>query len=137
MSEPEVELVGGNVTPVVRVGDTVRRAMGPWSGAVHALLRHVEAVGFDGAPRVLGVDQRGREILTFVAGEVGHYPLSGWMWSDAVLGAVGRLLRRYHDATVGFEPPAGAAWRMVYPDPARHEVICHNDVAPYNAVFRD
>jgi hypothetical protein len=137
MPDLETTLSGGNVTPVVRIGDTVRRQTGPWSEAVHALLRHLEAAGFAGAPRFLGLDDRGREILTFLPGEVGHDPRPEWMWSDDVLDAVARLLRRYHDATVGFVPPAGAYWRMVYPDPTRHEVVCHNDVAPYNLVFRE
>ena len=53
----------------MRVGDTVRRATGPWTPAVHALLRHLESVGFDAAPRVLGVDERGREVLTYLEGE--------------------------------------------------------------------
>jgi hypothetical protein len=55
---------------VVRVGDTVRRPAGPWTPAVHALLDHLHQVGFEGAPRALGVDERGREILTFVPGVV-------------------------------------------------------------------
>jgi len=35
---------------------------------VHAVLRHLERAGFDGAPRVLGFDDRGREVLTFLDG---------------------------------------------------------------------
>ncbi len=27
-------------------------------------------------------------------------------------------------------------WGITYPDAARHEVICHNDFAPYNFIFR-
>ena len=62
----EEVLSGGYSTPVVRVEDTVRRATGPWSPAVHGLLRHLERRGFDGAPRFLGLDDRGREVLTFI-----------------------------------------------------------------------
>ncbi|MDD6792702.1 MAG: phosphotransferase, partial [Thermobifida fusca] len=46
----------------------------------------------------------------------------------------GWLLRRYHDATVGFVPPRDAVWQL--PERAPREVICHGDVAPYNTVFR-
>ena len=71
----ETALVGGDVNVgenvVVRVGDTVRRPVGPHTAAVDALLRHFEAVGFDGAPRALGLDERGREVLSFVEGEPG------------------------------------------------------------------
>ena len=137
MLEDETPLPGGNVTAVVRVGTTVRRATGPWSAAVHSLLRHLEARGFDGAPRFRGLDGQGREILTFMPGEVGRYPLPLYMWSDAVLVGAARLLGRYHDATLDYGPPPEAHWQMAYPDPAQHEVLCHNDFAPYNLTFVD
>jgi hypothetical protein len=47
----EVPLFGGDVNVVVRVGDTVRRPVGP--RGVQALLRWYEHVGFEGAPRFL------------------------------------------------------------------------------------
>nr|WP_026876336.1 hypothetical protein [Jiangella gansuensis] len=49
---------------VVRVGETVRRPVMPWSAAVQALLLHLEAVGFPYAPRFLGLDEHGREVLS-------------------------------------------------------------------------
>jgi len=67
----ELPLSGGRLTAgVVRVGDTVRRPTGPHSAFVHALLMHLEAVGFAGAPRLLGMDDQGREILSYLAGWV-------------------------------------------------------------------
>ena len=59
-AEPEIPFDDGNISGAVRVGNTVRRAAGWWTLAVHALLRHLEQAGFDGAPRVLGFDERGR-----------------------------------------------------------------------------
>lgn len=132
-------LAGGNVNQVARIGETVRRTMGPWSPSVHALLQHLEARAFHGAPRFLGVDEADREILTYIPGDVAgdRYPaLPGFMWSDDALAAFAVLLRQYHDATQGFQPPAPPAWQLVYPDPRQHEVICHNDAALYNLVFR-
>ncbi|MGH3171034.1 MAG: hypothetical protein ACRDN0_34865 [Trebonia sp.] len=71
MTGTEIPLPGGNMNGgVVRVGDTVRRPAGPWTPAVHALLAHLHAVGFAGAPRPLGIDEHDREILTFVPGTV-------------------------------------------------------------------
>jgi Ser/Thr protein kinase RdoA (MazF antagonist) len=117
----EVPLSGGRLTPgVVRAGDTVRRPIGARSPFVHALLRHLEAAGFDGAPRLVGVDDRGREVLTFLSGRV---PPNLERFDDAALTAAGRLLRRFHDATAGSDL-AGA-----------HAVVCHNDPSPCNAVF--
>jgi hypothetical protein len=134
MVTDEQSLDGGNISQVVRIGDTVHRQVAHWSQAVHGLLRHLESQGFDAAPRFLGIDQSGREILSYLPGEVGAYPLPPYMWSDTTLVEAGRMLRRLHDATIGYAPP-DASWQFVYPDVSRHEVICHNDIAPYNAVF--
>jgi hypothetical protein len=61
----EVPLTGGRLTQgVVRVGNTVRRPTGPHTPFVHSLLRHLEEVGFDRAPRALGIDQQARVIVT-------------------------------------------------------------------------
>jgi hypothetical protein len=76
-------------------------------------------------------------MLTFIHGEVGTYPLPAYMWSDATLGAVARFVRGLHDVQADYVSPAGAHWQAVYPDPARHEIICHNDIAPYNMIFVD
>jgi len=99
----ETVLDGGDLNVVVLVGDTVRRPMGEWSPAVHALLEHFEAVGFDGAPRFLGIDDQGREMLSFVAGDAALAPLPD---SDDALVELARLLRRTHEAVERFEPPA-------------------------------
>jgi hypothetical protein len=37
----EVPFVGGNISNATRVGDTVRRMTGPWTPAVHSVLRHL------------------------------------------------------------------------------------------------
>ncbi|MEA2180314.1 MAG: hypothetical protein QOG77_3611 [Solirubrobacteraceae bacterium] len=131
--EHEVVLSGGNMTRVARIGDTVRRAAGPWTPTIHALLRHLRASGFAAVPEPLGIDDQGREILSFIPGEVAAYPLPGFVLSDETLRAVARTLRAFHDATLQFEPPAGAAWQLPAHEPA--EVICHNDFAPYNLMF--
>jgi hypothetical protein len=72
---------------------------------VHALLKHQQARGFDEGPRFLGSDVQDREILSFLPGDVGHFPLHQSMWSDTALCQAGRLLRRLHDVTVGYDPP--------------------------------
>lgn len=122
---------------VVRVGDTVRRPSGLSSAAVRSLLLHLEDVGFDGAPRFLGVDERGRDVLTFIEGDVPVPPYPRWALTDAALGDLGRLLRSYHEATLGFDASATAGWSEEWSDPVGGEVVCHNDLFPENVVFRD
>jgi hypothetical protein len=140
----EVPLLGGDVTEgVVRVGETVRRPPGPHSAAVRAYLEHLERVGFDGAPRFLGIDARGRDVLSFVPGENAGRPLHAWARDEAVLLAIARLQRNLHDRSAGFALPAGVAW----PEPACiqgvapaydvADVVGHNDMTPENLIFVD
>ena len=128
----EVVLSGGNMTPVVRVGDTVRRAAGPWTPTIHAFLRHLRAHGFDRVPEPLGIDERGREVISLLPGAAPTYPLPEFAWSGETLDAVARTLREYHDASAGF---TGERWQWPAHEP--REVICHNDFAPYNLMFED
>ena len=65
----EETLAGGNTTGAVLIGDVVHKQASPWTPTVHALLRHLEDAGFDGAPRALGFDDQGREMLTYLPGE--------------------------------------------------------------------
>src|SRR5919107_3928984 len=134
----EVTLTGGtsNDGLVVRVGDTVRRPQCAGSPAIHALLRHLERVGFDGAPRLLGTDDEGREVLEFVSGTAVTQPYPAWALTDAALAGVADLLRRYHQAVRGFDP-APHTWNSRVPAPFRTDLVSHNDPNLDNIVFRD
>jgi Phosphotransferase enzyme family len=134
----EVPLLGGtaNRGRVHRVGDTVRRPLRATSAATHALLRHLEEVGFDGAPRVLGVDGAGREVLSYVPGQAVTAPAPAWGLTDAALWSVGRLLRRFHDAAAGFDPEPHL-WSHPAPAPFDGGGITHNDPNLDNVVFRN
>lgn len=135
----EVPLSGGDVVTegVVRVGDTVRRPLGPHSPAVHGLLRHLEAAGFDGAPRLLGTDEHGREVLSWVRGETPARPLPAYAVTEEALAGVAGLLRGYHEAVRAYEPPADAPWDTVASAlDGAPEIIGHCDVTPENVVFR-
>ncbi len=77
---------------VVRVGDTVVRPIAPCWRATHALLAHLAAAGFDGAPRVLGAGA-GTEVLTYMHGQAAVPPLPPDTLSDAALVSIAALLR--------------------------------------------
>lgn len=119
----------------------MRRQPRPSTPTVHALLHHLEQVGFEGAPRARGFDERGREALTFLPGEVGisvaGAAAPAYVRTKDTLVAVARLLRRMHDATTGFVPPSDAAWSFQVGAPRDGEVICHSDLGPWNTVFVD
>lgn len=120
------------------VDGTERRATGPWTPAVHALLRHLRQRRFAGAPQVLCLDEQGQEMLGFLPGAtVGvARPWPAWVHSAAALQQVGGWLHRYHDAVRDFVPPAGAVWRSSRRAWQPGDIIGHNDGAPYNAVWR-
>jgi tRNA A-37 threonylcarbamoyl transferase component Bud32 len=125
-------LAGGNMAREVRrVGETVRRPTGPWTPAVHHLLRHLEQVGFRGAPRALGIDEQTREILSFIPGGVVHPRVV----DDADLVRVARLIREFHTGAASFVEPADARWQTIGRDPSGvDELVCHNDLAPWNLI---
>ena len=125
-----------NAGAVVRIGDTVHR---PWSAhtpAVHALLDHLAAAGFDGAPRVLGRDQQGRSVLSFLPGEVAAPPYPAWVADPSLLDGVAALQRRLHDAVASFTPPDGADWDLTLAPPTGGPLIAHNDISVENVVVR-
>lgn len=136
--QAEVRLEGGtsNRGLVVRVENTVRRPQTAASPAVHALLQHLERVGFDGSPRYLGTDEDGREVLTYLDGDVPTLPYPAWALTDEALLSVGDLLRRYHEAVRSFDP-AARRWGSVVPAEHRGRLVSHNDPSPDNVVFRD
>jgi phosphotransferase family enzyme len=148
----EERLGGGrSSTGVVRVGETVRRPTGPWTPTIHAYLRHIRAAGFTAAPEVVGIDDRGREILSYIPGETWGDNISPDQpktdlvtireWpagtrSEGALAEVGRMLASLHRAARGFRPTA-PIWRE-YELPMRaDELVCHADTGPWNLVYRD
>jgi hypothetical protein len=138
----EIPLLGGDVTEgLVRVGDTVRRPPGERPDLVRDLLVHLEKAGFDGAPRFLGVDAKGRHALTYIDGEVAGRPRPPWIADEDRMVSVAQLLRAYDDAVEPFGIPDNLPAPIEPPglpdlnDPP--ELVGHQDVTPENVVFRD
>jgi hypothetical protein len=132
----EVLLYGGltHAGRVSRVGNTVRRPRRPTSPSTWALLDHLERVGFDGAPRFLGVDDRGREVLSFIPGHAAIEPYQDWALTDQALVSVAELLRRYHDAAASFDA-SGRNWPEFVPAEFREGLVSHNDPNLDNVIF--
>lgn len=131
--ENEEVLTGGNVSTVYRVGDTVRRELKPDSPKIHKLLKHLDKKGFSYAPQFLGIDEKGREILSFIEGKAGNDPTKEYMWSNIVLKEIAKMLRLYHDSVSDFT--IEESWQSIDNTPEPFEVICHNDFAIYNLIF--
>jgi hypothetical protein len=119
----EEPLLGGNWTPgIVRVGDTVRRPRTHGSEFASKLLTYLHEVGYNAAPRYLGIDEEGRDIYEFIPGETTSHPSER---DEAAYAAGGEMLRRLHDATA-HSPLAGA-----------EECVGHGDPGPFNTIFQN
>ncbi|HEY7356622.1 MAG TPA: phosphotransferase [Ktedonobacterales bacterium] len=122
-SSKEIPLAGGQITHgVVRIGTTVRRPQKSTAAFVHQLLLFLEAQGFSEAPRFLGIDEQGREILSYIPGHT--LPGSGYKLADDLLIKTARLIRRLHDVTAGSALADG------------REIVAHHDLGPHNTIFQ-
>ena len=119
----EEPLTGGrNASEVVRVGDTVRRACEPGSASAARLLGFLEVSGYPYAPRYRGIDDRGRDILTYIPGRTTDHP---GQRADGAYARGAVMLRELHDLTAGHPLAAG------------RECVLHGDPGPFNAIFQD
>lgn len=98
------------------------------------MLKHLADRTFEGAPRTLGRDDQGRHVLEYVPGALAD-TLPPFSLDE--LRRVGRLIRELHDAMETFQAPSDAVWETLVPDPVGGDLICHNDLAPWNLVRND
>ncbi len=131
----EETLPGGNTDGAVRIGNVVHKQASAWTPTVHALLRHLDDAGVDGVPKALGFDEQGRQMLTYLPGEMigDRVPWPAWVYTDTMLVQVGQWLRRLHDVTAGFDPPSDERW-FIGSTMQPGWIVGHQDAAPYNAV---
>ncbi|WP_017568799.1 phosphotransferase [Nocardiopsis halotolerans] len=132
MTPPDEEVLeGGNVADqVVRVGRTVRK---PWrhsSRSVTLLLRYLRLRGYESSPSVLARDRRGRQTLGYVPGTMADRMAP---MTEEELRRLGGIIRRLHDLTIEYRPDEEPVWEVPIPH-EREELVCHNDLAPWNLV---
>ena len=132
MTEPEEILTGGNVADDVRrLGTTVRKPATKSTRAVHSFLKYLIHAGYTGCPQAFGVDDKGRQILEYIPGEVVH---KAGRNIPTDFYRVGRLIRAFHDAAASFQPAVDASWDPLTRSDGE-EIICHNDLAPWNLIM--
>ena len=124
----EEERLPGNVGGAWLVGDTVRRPTGPWTPAVHSLLKFL-APRVSHIPQVLGFDDRGREVLSYLPGRV--IDIDSEVLTLGQIRSVVSWTHMFHEAVADFEH--AGPWRALAFD--RPTLVAHNDIAPYNVCF--
>jgi aminoglycoside phosphotransferase (APT) family kinase protein len=100
----------------IQVGNTARRPASNNTHFVQTVLRHLEEVGVGWAPRPLGIDDEGREVVSWIPGVTAK---SG---EDVDLSELALMVRSLHDLTVGLVEGC--------------ECIIHDDLQPRNVVVR-
>jgi hypothetical protein len=132
----EVLLGGLEAGRVVKVGETVRRAAGPWTPTIQALLEHLQTKRFP-APCPHGLDAEGREVVSFLPGRASNWPWPPTLLATEGAAQVGALLRAYHVAVADFAPPSPALWRHGAQAPRAGEIVLHGDFGPHNLIWSD
>lgn len=126
----------GHPNPMQRRGSIVTHPAQPWTATNHAFLRHLAENGFAEAPRVVGFDDSGNELLEWIDGEM--FPHTVWPNPEQSLHDVGNMLRRMHEIGRQFREPDDAVWMpWSLHTTGPGTVISHGNIAPWHVVFRD
>jgi len=132
--DEQPEHLPGAVGGATRIGRTVRRPTGPWTPAVHELLTYLDDQGLRGIPAVHGMDDEGREVLTYVEGR--SVPVDREIVLDSVLEEAVAWLRDFHDLVEGFRPEGPRIWRGGEATLDADQIICHHDPGAYNWIIQ-
>ena len=132
----EEKLNFGSVSSPVKIGNTVHRQAGAWTPTIHALLKFLNQNGFAYAPHVLGMDERGREILDFLPGKAATRPWPAVLLTDKGLTQAAKMLRQYHNLVQDFSLPPNAEWRIGRLGKKPEQIIRHGDLGPWNTLWQ-
>lgn len=102
---------------------------------MHELLDWLGEQGLGGIPAVSGVDEDGREVVSYIEGR--GVPIDDEIVLDSVLIEAVSWLRDFHDIVEEFRPDGERTWRQtgaveLLPD----QIICHNDPGAYNWIIQ-
>lgn len=133
----EERLAYGFVSSPVKIGSTVHRQTGTWTPTIHALLDFLKAKKFAYSPAVLGIDEKGREILEFLPGKAATRPWPPQLLKDEGLAQAATMLKQYHAIVKDFQPSDSAEWRIGKVKIAPDQIIRHGDLGPWNMLWQD
>lgn len=126
-------LSGGNMNSPILNNNLIYKEATAATNTIHELLCYVRAQGINWVPKSFGLNSEGKHVLSYIDGFVPQ-EIPGWIWNEDILKEVALILRQWHDVTVNFKYKKA---RWLLDNDEINEVICHNDFAPYNCVFKD
>ena len=114
MASPnEIPLKGGMMNVPVKIGERVHRPRNGSSETTQRLLRHLRDKGLEWVPDPFGFDDQGREVVSYIEGDVPH-EMPEWLWTEDALSDVARAMRQLHDATIDFPRRAAPSARRTF-----------------------
>ena len=117
--EEEILKGGENSSSIVRIGNYVHRSSQGNRKLYNEVLKHLESHGFRYSPKIYGLDDSGRDILSFIPGST----MLGIPFSLSQLQACVRILKEFHD------------YCSLLTSKGVKETICHRDFSPWNVIF--
>jgi hypothetical protein len=118
----------------VRIGETVRKPSGPWTPTVQAMLAHLRASGLGSVPQPLGTDGDGREMMSFLPGQVASRPWPPILKRLEGVRLLAAWLRDFHESISTFRPEE-PVWRAGAIEIRDGEIALHGDFGPWNTVW--
>lgn len=138
--EAEIPLYGGraNAGSVMRIGDEVARPAHPQTPFVDHFLNHLQSRGVTLGPTPLGLDDQGRQRLSFIPGQAPTSPYPDWAFDEGLLVDLASQQQSLHAAGADYEPPADAIWAVsggnYFPAGSDGTSFCHNDLCMSNVI---
>jgi len=108
------EIAEGGLDYPLRRGNTVRRPAAANTEFVQRLLLHLEAAGVTWSPRALGLDEQGREVVSWLPG------CAASVGADVDLAELTRIVRDLHDLTASLVEGSAC--------------VVHDDLQPRNVI---
>lgn len=121
MNQEETPFTSGESNQkVVKVGNTVRKEPSENSELVRKVMTILSSNNFQYSPKYLGIDQKGREKMTYIEGEqMNHTEITIDLMKQTL-----EVLKQFHDILSISELSGG------------QETVLHTDYAPWNLIVR-
>jgi hypothetical protein len=101
----------------------------------YVTLGHLSSVGVNYAPGVVGRDEQGREVLTYIEGEDSGSPLIAPLLSDNGVFVVARVASALQKALAACACPEDAGWQFCTGRPRSGQMLQHGDLGPWKMIW--
>ena len=125
----------GNMADVYRLGDRVRKPKGTWWPATRQVLRYLEDAGYPHSQRITS-ESSDLVDFRYVDGNTISPDLHG-ADDDHTLIVIGTRVREMHDTLIDFRLDPGTETVPWPISPPGNNILCHNDISPWNTVMLD